>query len=113
MKKAIFAAALAAIVLLSGCSGVSQENYNSLVTENESIKSENSKLESENSSLKSENASLQEENSSLKSDNDSLKSNSNNSTGNETTENQNDIFKYSEFMKNGADTYINPDTGNK
>lgn len=111
MKKIIFAATLAAVALMSGC--VSQEKYNSVVAENVGISNARSALERENNSLKSENERLQEENSSLKSENDSLKSNLNNPTGNETTENQNDIFKYSEFMKNGADTYINPDTGNK
>lgn len=58
MKKSIIAAALAAVVLLSGCSGVSQESYNSLVEENERLKSENSSLQSENSSLQSENQKL-------------------------------------------------------
>jgi len=72
MKKSVLAAALAGVMLLSGCSGVSQDEYNSLLeektkleTENSSLKSDNSKLESESSTLKSENESLQAENSEL------------------------------------------------
>lgn len=59
MKKSIIAAALVGTMLLSGCSGVSQESYNSVVAENESFKNENSTLKSNNSTLESENAELQ------------------------------------------------------
>lgn len=48
MKKSVLAAALAAVVMLSGCSGVSQENYNSLVEENSRLQSENSNLKETN-----------------------------------------------------------------
>lgn len=51
MKKSVLAMALLAVVLMSGCSGVSQESYNSLVTENENLKSENSALKEANSNL--------------------------------------------------------------
>lgn len=44
MKKSLIAAALAASLLLSGCSGVSQEEYNSLVEENNRLTSENEQL---------------------------------------------------------------------
>lgn len=58
MKKSIIAAALAGVMLLTGCSGVSEESYNAVVAENEKLKSENSSLKSENSSLQSENHNL-------------------------------------------------------
>lgn len=45
MKKSLFAATLAGVMLLVGCSGVSQESYNSVVAENESLKSEKESLE--------------------------------------------------------------------
>lgn len=47
MKKSLIAAALAASLLLSGCSGVSQEEYNSLVEENSRLQAENSSLQSQ------------------------------------------------------------------
>lgn len=55
MKKQFIAAALAGTLLLSGCSGVSQESYNSVVAENEQLKSENSSLKSANTSLSEQN----------------------------------------------------------
>lgn len=55
MKKSILTAILAGVMLLSGCSGVSEESYNSVVAENEKLKSENSKLESKSNSLQEEN----------------------------------------------------------
>lgn len=54
MKKSLFAATLAGVMLLVGCSGVSQESYNSVVAENEALKSENSSLKAENSASESE-----------------------------------------------------------
>ncbi len=66
MKKSVLAGMLAAVMLLSGCSGVSQDEYNSLLeekarleTENSSLQSTNSKLESEKSKATSENTELQ------------------------------------------------------
>lgn len=59
MKKSIIAAALAGVMLLTGCSGVSEESYNSVVAENEKLKSEKSALESEKTKATSENADLQ------------------------------------------------------
>lgn len=66
MKKTVMAAVIAGVMLLSGCSGVSQDEYNSLVEEkvrleadNSSLQSDNSKLESEKSKATSENAELQ------------------------------------------------------
>lgn len=47
MKKSIIAAALAGVVLLSGCSNVSEESYNSVVAENEKLKSENTSLQAQ------------------------------------------------------------------
>lgn len=44
MKKSVIAAVLAAVMLLSGCSGVSEESYNSVVAENSQLKEENSEL---------------------------------------------------------------------
>lgn len=53
MKKSVIAAALAGVMFLSGCSGVSQNEYNSLLEENEALKSENSSLTAKNSELTS------------------------------------------------------------
>lgn len=54
MKKQFVAAALAGVMLLSGCSGVSQESYNLVVAENEKLKSENTSLKSGSSDTTSE-----------------------------------------------------------
>lgn len=45
MRKTIFPLCLCICVLLSGCSGVSQEEYSSLVLENEQLRAANSRLE--------------------------------------------------------------------
>lgn len=45
MKKTIFALCLCTCVLLSGCSGVSREEYNSLASSNSQMESENQALE--------------------------------------------------------------------
>ncbi len=50
MRKSVLAAALAAVMLLSGCSGVSQEEYNSLLEENSILKESSSSSPSANSS---------------------------------------------------------------
>lgn len=71
MKKGI-AFLLAAIMLLAGCSGMSEESYNSVVSENEKLKSRKSSLESEYNSLKSENERLKAENESLQAEIDEL-----------------------------------------
>ncbi len=58
MKKMVLAAALAGAMLLSGCSGVSQDEYNSLSKENSRLVTVVSSLETENSNYKSANSSL-------------------------------------------------------
>lgn len=52
MKKAILALCLCACTLVSGCSGVSQEEYNSLTSSNSQMKSENQGLEEKYNGLK-------------------------------------------------------------
>lgn len=59
MKKSILTAILAGVMLLSGCSGVSEESYNSVVAENTKLQSEKSSLESEKSKIEGENSELQ------------------------------------------------------
>lgn len=49
MKKSVIAAAFAGIMFLSGCSGVSQDEYNSLIEENSKLKESSSSLESTSS----------------------------------------------------------------
>lgn len=44
MKKSVLAAALAGVMLFSGCSGVSQDEYNSLLEENSRLQAENSSI---------------------------------------------------------------------
>ncbi len=51
MRKSVLAGALAAVMLLSGCSGVSQEEYNSLLEENSHLMSENTSLKDNNLNL--------------------------------------------------------------
>jgi len=58
MKKMVLAAALAGAMLLSGCSGVSQDEDNSLSKENSRLVTVVSSLETENSNYKSANSSL-------------------------------------------------------
>lgn len=53
MKKIFSIILCAAVVLTTGCSGVSQEEYNSLAEKNSSLSSSNSRLQSENEELKS------------------------------------------------------------
>lgn len=67
MKKTIFALCVCTCVLLSGCSGVSQEEYNSLKEQNSDLNSHIIELELENRRLESDNADLQAENGDLKS----------------------------------------------
>lgn len=49
MKKSVLAAAIAGVMLLSGCSGVSQDEYNSLLEENSKLKESSSSSESTSS----------------------------------------------------------------
>lgn len=72
MKKSIIAAALAAVMLLSGCSKVREEDYYSMADELENVKAEMRSLQSANSSLQDENAVLKGENEELKPENDRL-----------------------------------------
>lgn len=65
MKKTIFALCLCTCVLISGCSGVSQEEYNSLKEQNSDLSNKAFELEIENNRLQSENADLQAENGEL------------------------------------------------
>lgn len=80
MKKVVLAGTLASVMLLSGCSGVSQESYNSLSNkngklqnENASLKFDNSKLESANEALEAENERISDEYKQIKSEYDQLK----------------------------------------
>lgn len=57
MKKLVLAAALAGIMLLSGCSGVSQDEYNSLLEENSKLKESSSSSESASSETSTSEAS--------------------------------------------------------
>lgn len=65
MKKTISALCLCTCMLLSGCSGVSQEEYNSLKEQNSDLSNKAFELEIENNRLQSENADLQAENGEL------------------------------------------------
>lgn len=75
MRKTVLAGALAAVMLLSGCSGVSQEEYNSLLEENLRLLSQNEELSSKldrqlsnNTSYYAENKRITEEYEQLKKD---------------------------------------------
>lgn len=72
MKKTLAAAALAVSLLLSGCSGVSQEDYNSLLEENTRLQEENSNLETHINELNSQNQALTSENDDISLRNESL-----------------------------------------
>lgn len=61
MKKSIIAVALAGIMLLTGCSGVSQESYNSVVAENEILKEKVSEMEATNDNLTTKSDALAKE----------------------------------------------------
>lgn len=65
MKKSVLAAALAGVMLLSGCSGVSQDEYNSLLEENSKLKESSS---SESTSSETSSSSTSESSSSTESD---------------------------------------------
>lgn len=54
MRKQFIAVALAGVMLLSGCSSVSEESYNAVVAENEGLKSENSQLKKDVENYKSD-----------------------------------------------------------
>lgn len=54
MKKIFSIILCAAVVLISGCSGVSQEEYNSLMEENSKLNSENNELKSKYDTLVSD-----------------------------------------------------------
>lgn len=73
MKKQFIAAALAGVVLLSGCSGVSQESYNSVVAENEKLKTNNDATLSQKNDLAKQYGDLQSKYDELQSNYDSLK----------------------------------------
>lgn len=73
MKKSIAAAALAVSLLLSGCSGVSQEDYNSLLEENTRLLEENSELSETGAQLLGSMSSLKEQFDTLTSDYEKLK----------------------------------------
>ena len=75
--KRIFSVILAAVVLavsLTGCSGVSQEEYDALVAENAKLQSENDELNDKCDSLEKDNSELTDNISALNSDNSALKS---------------------------------------
>lgn len=73
MKKSVLAAALAGVMLLSGCSGVSQDEYNSLVEANSSLSSRNNVLTQKVSEQESANSSLSEANSQMSAEYEQLK----------------------------------------
>lgn len=73
MKKQFIAAVLAGAVLLSGCSGVSQESYNSVVAENEKLKTNNDATLSQKNDLAKQYGDLQSKYDELQSNYDSLK----------------------------------------
>ena len=58
MKKIFSIILCAAVVLISGCSGVSQEEYNSLVEENSNLTSENDQLKEELEKIKTDKANV-------------------------------------------------------
>lgn len=73
MKKMVLATALAGVMLLSGCSGVSQDEYNSLVEANSSLSSRNNVLTQKVSEQESANSSLSEANSQMFTEYEQLK----------------------------------------
>lgn len=72
MKKSVLAVALVAMVMLSGCSGVSQEEYNSLVAENSRLQEANTSLENENKEAQTRNDHLVKSYNALQEDYDKL-----------------------------------------
>lgn len=110
MKKSILAAALAAVMLLSGCSGVSEESYNSVVAENTNLQSEKSALESEKSKIASENTELKAKIAELEKQNSELRDELNSQGDN--TSSSNETFAYSEFTST-AKAFKIEETGNK
>ncbi len=73
MRKSVFACALAAVMLLSGCSGVSQDEFNSLLEENSQLSSKNEELTSTLDVQLSTNTSLSEENKQITEEYEQLK----------------------------------------
>ncbi len=73
MKKSVLAGMLAAVMLLSGCSGVSQEKYTSLSEENKKLQQQISSLQSDNSELEGNNTTLKSENEQLTDNYEKLK----------------------------------------
>ena len=69
MKKIFSIILCAAVILMTGCSGVSQNEYNSVFEEKTSLKYDNEKLQSEIANLQGKNADLQSELDTLKSEN--------------------------------------------
>ncbi len=78
MKKSVMAAALAGVMLLSGCSGVSQDEYNSLLEENSKLKESSS-----SESTSSETSTSSSTKSSLNSNTSKESSSTDNSTSSE------------------------------
>lgn len=74
MKKSIFAVTICSCLLLSGCSGVSQEEYSSMLSANSKLEADNTDLQNEYSDLESKYNSLLSERDSLKKENDNLNS---------------------------------------
>lgn len=123
MKKSVLAAALVGVMLLSGCSGVSQDEYNSLLEENSKLKEENNSLQSQNDSLNIDNMAnskvmdkISQENSSLKDEildlQEQLNSNSE-TTSNNPTDEKNASFIYNVFTNSAEEEFVITDTGNK
>ncbi len=72
MKKSVLAMVLAASLFLTGCSGISQEEYNSLLEENVRLQEEKSNLETHIDELNSHNQSLNSENDDITAKNERL-----------------------------------------
>lgn len=72
MKRIFIALSMAACITLTGCSNVSQENYNKLLEENAQFQSKIETLSAEKSALEQTVASLESENAELTADNEIL-----------------------------------------
>lgn len=103
MKKSVLAATLAGVMLLSGCSEVSQDEYNSLLEENSRLKTNITLLENDIHSLQLENATLSQEKESLRIDNivlqDKLNSQSDSTSDMSISEKLETMLYEDEFVK--------------
>lgn len=114
MKKSILTAILAGVMLLSGCSGVSEESYNSVVAENERLKSENNSLKSDNESLSISNKVSEDLLKEYGQEIADLKKQLNEQSESEANPNNSDTssFVYADFTRTAKEFTID-ETGNK